>query len=154
MLDLKVVSVEPLGSRYVLLQLTSDTPLPEMHPGQFAELRVDDSPSTFLRRPISIASRESESPDLVVFCCCHLPALSRGNAHRQIRAKPSHSQALHQHLRVDCTHHSRQEAQFPICAPVIRPIRESSHRSPSIQSFLRETALSARLSPRGYCLIL
>jgi len=54
MLDLKVVSVEPLGSRYVLLQLTSDTPLPEMHPGQFAELRVDDSPSTFLRRPISI----------------------------------------------------------------------------------------------------
>ena len=59
-LDLKVVSVESIGSRYVLLRLTSDSLLPEMHPGQFAELRVDGSPSTFLRRPISInyVSRE------------------------------------------------------------------------------------------------
>ncbi|MBQ8936142.1 MAG: dihydroorotate dehydrogenase electron transfer subunit [Bacteroidaceae bacterium] len=40
---------------YVLLQLTNpEKPLPEMLPGQFVEVRVDGSPSTFLRRPISI----------------------------------------------------------------------------------------------------
>ena len=40
---------------YVLLQLTDPSaPLPEMLPGQFVEVRVDGSPSTFLRRPISI----------------------------------------------------------------------------------------------------
>ena len=54
LLDLRVVAAEQLGNRYVLLRLTTDTQLPEMMPGQFAELRVDGSPSTFLRRPISI----------------------------------------------------------------------------------------------------
>ena len=40
---------------YVLLQLTDPKhPLPEMLPGQFVEVRVDGSPETFLRRPISI----------------------------------------------------------------------------------------------------
>lgn len=39
---------------YVLLQLTADEALPEMVPGQFVEVRVDGSPFTFLRRPISI----------------------------------------------------------------------------------------------------
>jgi dihydroorotate dehydrogenase electron transfer subunit len=54
LLDLEVVSVEHVSDRYTLLRLTSPQPLPEMRPGQFAELRVDGSPSTFLRRPISI----------------------------------------------------------------------------------------------------
>ncbi len=53
-IDLRVVETRRLGERYVLLRLTSDAPLPEMLPGQFAELKVDGSPSTFLRRPISI----------------------------------------------------------------------------------------------------
>ena len=53
-LDLTVVSAEHIADKYVLLRLTSEQPLPEMRPGQFAELRVDDSPTTFLRRPISI----------------------------------------------------------------------------------------------------
>lgn len=54
-LDLRVVSVVRLHERYVLLKLTDpDRPLPEMVPGQFVEIRVDDSSSTFLRRPISI----------------------------------------------------------------------------------------------------
>ena len=34
-LDLKVVDTQQLGDRYVLLKLTSDTPLPEMIPGRF-----------------------------------------------------------------------------------------------------------------------
>lgn len=54
LLDLTVVSNERLHKDYCLLKLTSDEVLPEMVPGQFVEVRVDDSPTTFLRRPISI----------------------------------------------------------------------------------------------------
>lgn len=54
MLDLIVKKNEALNSQYSLLVLTSSEKLPEMLPGQFAEVRVDNSPSTFLRRPISI----------------------------------------------------------------------------------------------------
>jgi len=53
-LDLTVVSVEHINDRYVLIQLTHEAPLPEMRPGQFVEVRVDGSPATFLRRPVSI----------------------------------------------------------------------------------------------------
>lgn len=53
--DLKVVSVEHIHEKYVLLKLTQDNPLPVMMPGQFVEVRVDESPATFLRRPISIS---------------------------------------------------------------------------------------------------
>lgn len=54
-IDLQVVSVEALGERFVLLKCTDpNTPLPPMMPGQFAQLRVDGSKETFLRRPISI----------------------------------------------------------------------------------------------------
>lgn len=54
-LDLTVVDRQLLNNEYVLLKLTNPTaPLPEMRPGQFAELRVDGSKTTFLRRPISI----------------------------------------------------------------------------------------------------
>lgn len=35
-------------------KLTHANPLPEMLPGQFAEIRIDGSNTTFLRRPISI----------------------------------------------------------------------------------------------------
>lgn len=53
-LDLTITENVHLNDRYVLLKATSKEPLPEMLPGQFAELRVDGSPATFLRRPISI----------------------------------------------------------------------------------------------------
>ena len=53
-LDLTVTENIKLHANYVLLKLTSQSLLPEMLPGQFAELRVDGSPTTFLRRPISI----------------------------------------------------------------------------------------------------
>ncbi|MDR3268693.1 MAG: dihydroorotate dehydrogenase electron transfer subunit [Tannerella sp.] len=53
-LDLTVVENTRLHANYCLLKLTADTALPEMVPGQFAEVRVDGSPSTFLRRPVSI----------------------------------------------------------------------------------------------------
>jgi len=53
-LDLTISENKSLNSQYVLLKLTSDKKLPSILPGQFAEIRVDNSPSTFLRRPISI----------------------------------------------------------------------------------------------------
>lgn len=54
-LDLQVTSVEQPGERYLLLAATNPAgPLPEMNPGQFAQLRIDDSKDTFLRRPISL----------------------------------------------------------------------------------------------------
>ena len=53
-LDLKVLSVTQIHAKYVLIKLTDSQKLPEMWPGQFVEVRVDGSPSTFLRRPISI----------------------------------------------------------------------------------------------------
>lgn len=53
-LDLTVSENLKLHANYVLLKLTSQSPLPEMLPGQFAEIRIDGSPTTFLRRPVSI----------------------------------------------------------------------------------------------------
>ena len=52
--DLTVVEKVMLNSRHVLLKLTQEAPLPDILPGQFVEIRVDGSPSTFLRRPISV----------------------------------------------------------------------------------------------------
>ena len=53
LLDLRVKSVDQIHERYVLLKLTDDRPLPEMLPGQFVEVRVDGSPSTFLDRVLN-----------------------------------------------------------------------------------------------------
>ena len=64
LLDLRVKSVERIHERYVLIKLTDDKPLPEMLPGQFVEVRVDGSPATFLRRPISINFVDRERNEL------------------------------------------------------------------------------------------
>ena len=53
-LDLTVKSLEHLSDKHVLIKLTHSAPLPQMLPGQFVEVRVDGSSTTFLRRPISI----------------------------------------------------------------------------------------------------
>ena len=64
-LDLTVRAVEHLNARYVLLKLTDDRQaLPEMLPGQFVEVRIDDSPSTMLRRPISIHYVDRDANEL------------------------------------------------------------------------------------------
>lgn len=63
-LDLTVNSVEALSDKHVLIKLTDDQPLPEMLPGQFVEVRVDNSPSTFLRRPISINNVDYDCNEL------------------------------------------------------------------------------------------
>ncbi len=53
-LDLTVRAVERISEKHVLIRLTDNKPLPDMLPGQFVEVRVDGSTTTFLRRPISI----------------------------------------------------------------------------------------------------
>ncbi len=51
--DFTLVEKRDYG-RSVLLQLRSQQSLPDIEPGQFVQVRVDGSPSTYLRRPISI----------------------------------------------------------------------------------------------------
>ena len=54
-LDLQVTSVEHPSERYLLLVATDPNgALPKMVPGQFAQLRIDESKEAFLRRPISL----------------------------------------------------------------------------------------------------
>ena len=52
--DLKIVSNKRLNNDFFILELEGVTKIPEFKPGQFAQVRVDDSVDTFLRRPISI----------------------------------------------------------------------------------------------------
>jgi len=63
-LDLRVVEVKRLHERYVLIRLTSDERLPQMNPGQFVEVKVEGSLSTFLRRPISVNYIDREHNEL------------------------------------------------------------------------------------------
>ena len=64
-LDLRVSAIERLHERYVLLRLTDEQKsLPQMLPGQFAEVRVDGSATTFLRRPISICNVDAKQNEL------------------------------------------------------------------------------------------
>ena len=51
--DFTLVGKEDYGSS-VLLRLRSEKPLPDIAPGQFVQVRIDGSPTTYLRRPISI----------------------------------------------------------------------------------------------------
>lgn len=64
-LDLTVVSAERLHERFLLIKATdADKPLPEMKPGQFAQVRIDRSKDTFLRRPISIHYVDKEANEV------------------------------------------------------------------------------------------
>ena len=63
-LDLTVSGVDRINEKYALIRLTDEAPLPEMMPGQFVEVRVDGSPMTFLRRPISINFIDRERNEL------------------------------------------------------------------------------------------
>lgn len=79
-LDLTVKAVEHINDKYVLVRLTRDEALPEMLPGQFVEVRVDGSPTTFLRRPISINNVDYTSNEL------HLLVAAIGDGTRKIAA--------------------------------------------------------------------
>lgn len=60
LLDLKVVEKKEWDGKYVLLGFSQEEKLPPMYPGQFVEVRVDNAPSTYLRRPISVYNVDVE----------------------------------------------------------------------------------------------
>jgi dihydroorotate dehydrogenase electron transfer subunit len=52
--DLRITANETLNRDFFVLTLAANSGIPEMKPGQFAQIRVDGSRETFLRRPLSI----------------------------------------------------------------------------------------------------
>lgn len=64
LVDLTIKEVQKLNASCVLLVMTDNKPLPECCPGQFAELRVDETPTVLLRRPISIHSFDAQSNEI------------------------------------------------------------------------------------------
>jgi dihydroorotate dehydrogenase electron transfer subunit len=52
--DFEVVANTRLNRRHFIIELLAPQPLPLILPGQFVQVLVDNSPSTFLRRPFSI----------------------------------------------------------------------------------------------------
>lgn len=59
--DFKVVENDRQTDDFVVLTLQGSKDLPSMVPGQFVEVRVDGSPGTFLRRPLSIHDVDYEN---------------------------------------------------------------------------------------------
>jgi dihydroorotate dehydrogenase electron transfer subunit len=59
--DLRVIENKHLNNDFFILKLSGNTKIPELKPGQFAQVRVDGSPETFLRRPISIHDVDYEN---------------------------------------------------------------------------------------------
>ncbi len=51
---LQVIDNKHLTDDIFILELLSAGVLPEMKPGQFLQVKVDESPGTFLRRPLSV----------------------------------------------------------------------------------------------------
>ncbi len=64
---LKVVKNIDLNKDYFLLELKSDKQMPEIYPGQFAEVKINDSETTFLRRPFSIHDINKENNTLSLY---------------------------------------------------------------------------------------
>lgn len=63
--DLIIKSIEHLRQDYVLIKVSPiDNQLPTIYPGQFVEIKVDNSSSTFLRRPISVNFVDYETNEL------------------------------------------------------------------------------------------
>lgn len=52
--SLKLIEFQKLNSEFFVFELSGSTKLPEIKPGQFVQVKVDGSPDTFLRRPISV----------------------------------------------------------------------------------------------------
>ena len=58
-----LTAIRALSERYSMLTLSLPATVGDMEvlPGQFVEIRVADSPSTYLRRPISICDYDAAS---------------------------------------------------------------------------------------------
>ena len=83
-IDFQLVEKQDFG-RSVLLRLCAEQHLPDIVPGQFVQVRVDGSPSTYLRRPISIHDVDFEQNEITLLVqqvgegTRHLAALGKGD---------------------------------------------------------------------------
>jgi dihydroorotate dehydrogenase electron transfer subunit len=59
--DLKIIANRRLNNDYFVLELSGNDKLPDLKPGQFAQVKVNGSPETFLRRPFSMHDVDYES---------------------------------------------------------------------------------------------
>lgn len=64
LLDLKVTENLRVSGDYVQLKFTHSNPLPEILPGQFVEVKIEGSPKTFLRRPLSVNFTDKSKNEL------------------------------------------------------------------------------------------
>ena len=65
--DLKVKEVRWLNSNSYILELSESEAYTEIKPGNFAEIRVDNHPEVFLRRPFSYLDRDEEDHSISFF---------------------------------------------------------------------------------------
>ena len=83
--DFKLVDKQKYG-RSVLLRLHAEQALPDIAPGQFVQVRVDDSQSTYLRRPISIHDVDFQNNEITLLVqqvgegTRHLAQMELGNS--------------------------------------------------------------------------
>lgn len=75
--DFLVQATEQLSDRHWLMRLRSSSALPEMHPGQFVQVHIEDSPTTYLRRPISINMVDYERNEILLL----VAAIGEGTRH-------------------------------------------------------------------------
>ena len=52
--DFKVVDNKCINEEFFVLELSQSEKLPELNPGQFVQVKIENSQNTFLRRPFSI----------------------------------------------------------------------------------------------------
>ena len=64
LVDLTIKEVQHVNANCVLLVMGGEKPLPDTKPGQFAELRVDGTPTVMLRRPISVHSFDAAKNEI------------------------------------------------------------------------------------------
>ncbi|TLX73669.1 dihydroorotate dehydrogenase electron transfer subunit [Labilibacter sediminis] len=55
-----------INQEYLILHVASETSLPEILPGQFVEIKVENGPNTFLRRPISIHEVDNDKNEILL----------------------------------------------------------------------------------------
>jgi len=63
---LTVTQNRRINSEYIVLHGVSDQELSDIKPGQFVEIKVENGPNTFLRRPISIHEVIPESKEVLL----------------------------------------------------------------------------------------
>lgn len=55
-----------INQEYLVLHVASKSKLPDILPGQFVEIKIENGPNTFLRRPISIHEIDEEKKEILL----------------------------------------------------------------------------------------